>query len=653
MPKNELSDLLSEVKLDSADERSEGLGKPAHWIVRDPTIEDLPDIADVLEQEIKDITELEILEIAGSVDGFLEYLLDADKMNTMSSTGIWEWDIYQKYYFNCPTWFITNKCRQSGGSAMLAAKYFAKGILSPNDYTAILVSYKKEEAINKIDYVRRYLDALPPRFKKKIIRDPRQLLEFENANGTRVKIMSHAQKPIRGVHGDVGLDELAFYQFADEIYSSAMPATAMVRGNIDIISTPFGMSGKFFEIFDDKRQFEAYQRMQIMWWHCKRYLKDPSPEFYFKAMKEAPHYSTEERVFIFGNFWLQQQFKNSQDLETFQQEFEGYFVDESAAFFYKDLIMSCMYHPETSIDDYLPNKEDFWMDIQEALEDRESELPVVVRIHKETKTYDKRKLEFKKYDSLSELFNAVRAGRVSPNLFGGLDIGTTTHSTDFRIIEEVVLENKQTLHIERFSLNRHKWDLPDQEAYFEDVLSKGMLKRLIADTGGIGKQMGQYLSKLFPGIFIPMQMNPGIKEDIMVNLKSRFEEKSIAVAFDKQLLEDLHSIKKKVTADKKLTFIAEERGKHHADGAWALGFATFGGTRAGNNARSFGMATQGVNVKASPIIPASGRWMQTEDGIVTESQLMAKQVGAINSLNYLKPLGELGSPGTFIPNYDE
>ena len=547
---------------------------PSNVVPRDPEPEEIEDLMSHLIDDI------------ATEHGFIMYALDYEVLDERATDGEWEWELFQEEYFKSPSWFVTNKCRQSGGSAMLAAKYFAKGILSPNNYNAIFTSYKKEEAVNKIDYVRMYLEALPPKFQKKLIRDPHHLIEFENANRTRVKIISHAQKPIRGINGDIGLDELAFFQIADEVYKSALPAVAQARGNIDIISTPFGMSGTFYDIFADTVRYPEFHRMPIMWWHCRRYLKIPTDEFLVKAMVAAPRMTIEERVFTFGNHWLQLQFKNS-DLETFRQEFEGWFVDEQASFFSKDLIGSVLYGLDVAeIDEYDPTDIDFNMSIEEALSVK---TPPIEKKYEGREDIHGRPVKFKIYSSIQEIELAAGNGDISFNLYGGADIGTSRHSTHFTILEEIVFAGGETLQVERFRKSAQNWELPDQERYFASILDSGLLVKLGIDSTGIGHQMGQALTTRFQGKFKAFHMGGSSKktEDLMTNLHARMKSGGLALANDKRTIEDLYAIKRIVTAAKGVSYKADEKKRHHADAAWAISIASRLGTPANEQAPAF------------------------------------------------------------------
>jgi len=577
--------------------------------------------------------------------GFLELGLDPAIMAEHSPTGEWEWAPFQLAYFDIPGWFITNKCRQGGGSLMLAAKYFAKGILAKNNYNGIFISYKREEAIGKINYVRMFLNALPPRFKKKIIRDPQHLIEFENQNGTRVKLTSHAQKPVRGSNGDVGADEMAFMVIAEEIYKSALPATASVGGNFDVISTPFGKNGMYYELQTDRVKYPKFARMPIMWWHVPRYVRQDiakDPKMFMRIAVEAYKLETEDRVMMLGSKSIQDQFLNS-DLETFKQEFEGFYVDARARFFSKELIFSCTYNDIVDISEYDPREDDFTIDVNEAL--REELSPIERRYH-DVRSIDGRPIVFKKFDTIEELLAARAAGVISYNLYGAADIGTTYHSTYFTILEEIILAGGETLQIVRFTLNRTTWDLSHQQDYFENFLKNGILRKFGSDSNGIGLQMAQHFDKHYPDKYVMFKTGSGtgILDAVMTNLKARMESGRIAITNDKVLIDDLYSIQRIVSVQKTVSYKADERKKHHGDGGWSIGFASFLGTPSNERAFNFGSNTAKVMNNEDQGIVGS-RNIITVDNVLRNVNLSGTGLGMFDS--------NASALDGYIHNFDE
>jgi phage FluMu gp28-like protein len=605
---------------------------PSVVVKRDPEADEMPDLIDFL------ATELGLISI-----------LDQDKMDSYSPTGEWVWENYQEDIIESPLWTISNKPRQGGVSLAFSAKAFARGMLSKNNYSAIFTSFKKEEAVNKISYVRQLLDALPPQFKKRLIRDPLQLIEWENSNGTRVKIMSHAQRAIRGINGDVFLDELGFYSIADEIYESALPAVAMVRGTIDATSTPFGKGGKFYEIISDNIKYPNFKKYQLKWWHARRYLKRQDDEFLVRAMIDAPKVSLEERVYTFGNSYLIQQFKNSQSHESFMQEFEGHFVDEMAAFFNRELILSCMYPSDGAgeIDDYNPLEEDFTIPVEEALADSEF---AILNKYKGVKSIDGKEINFRKYPSIEELRKAISVGEVSYRLFGGADVsGAGGHASHFSILEEILLENGKVLQIERFSLNRNGWLLEDQKIYYESILEKGILRKFRIDATGVGYHIGETLTKRFGETVEAIQMGGSNKrqEEHMVNLRMRMANLDIALAMDMQVIEDLYAIKRIISSSKSVSYKASDKGKHHADAAWAISFASLAGT-------AYGEAPEAYSISAPSELHTPRVTNSTGDGInmaAVDRYFQETNEAFSGTTSSYSSFKELAHPGRFIRDY--
>lgn len=585
--------------------------------------------------------------------GFITSVLDYDKLAEFSPTGEWEWEIKQMDHIEHGGWWCANKCRQFGISTDFAAKAFARGILTKNNYTGIFVSYKKDEAQNKVNYVRQFLEALPPSFEKDIVRDPLQLIEWENQNGTRAKIISHAQRPIRGLNGDVFLDELAFYQHDDEIYSSALPAVSGARAALEITSTPFGADGKFWEIHTTPDEYPQFKREMIYWWQCLRKLKDPSEvsfdlpagadkmDVMVHAEEHALDMTLEERVNTYGNYWLQMQYRNADTDADFRQEFEGFFVDSKASYFTKDLVISCMFQKNAPIDDYNPEQRDFDIPIEDAIIDLKD--PV-------QQAYPN--VDFYTYDDLHLLKEAAVSGNVSRNLVAGIDIGSSSgHGSAIVIIEEKRLDDGSTLQIERYREDIEEKTLPEQQRYFQSIFSDGIIRKIIMDTTAIGHQMGVKFKNLFNDRFEAMNLGGSTKKirNIMTNLHNRMEGGGLALEFDRTTINQLYSIKKKQTANRNVKFQAEDKKSSHADRAYAIALASYGGTKWGEDSASFSQSKQvDLSNLRNPVVDKQTGNPQ-RSVIVQDIEDMSKNLG----IREQKAFMDQTDPGHFIEDYDE
>ncbi len=521
---------------------------------------------------------------------FCMTLLDQAELNNLArGERNFEWEEYQLDYFDIVGSFITNKPRQSGLSFACSAKYFATSQMSSRNFTAVFISYKKDEAINKINYVKQIMQCLPPTFSKKIIRDPLQMIEWENpGNKTRSKIYSHAQKPIRGMTADkILLDEFAFFTMAEIIYTSAFPALIQTDGTMDIISTPFGLGGMFYDILNDSVKYSNFEKWHIRWWDCMGYVRDPSPQAWADARKyidEHPEMTVEERVYKYGSDRLIVQFENAHNLASFQQEFEGEFLDVEAAYFPKELIFDSMFDPRSDIEnDYAISDSDQFFDkegnkisAEEALADMK---------HGVTERMEQLGIERYYYKTIFDLMTAVNTGEITRNLYAGYDVGVTKNDSCLVILEEIVFMDGSTFQVERYREFLKKKPLHEQQDYVRNILSSGIIRKMLMDKGGIGWQMAEYLSTMFPlSMFEGVQLGgtSKTKERYMTNIKSRLQDREMALHYSKETIEHLYSIKREVRSTGGVVYTADEEKRHHADYAIALSLAALAGTQAGD-----------------------------------------------------------------------
>lgn len=551
---------------------------PGGWVKQDPDEDEMGDLVEYISHEV----------------GLLDSVLDMEEMSKLAPRGEqWEWQDFQLEYIDETENYICNKPRQVGMSAAMSAKAFARGILNDNrNYTAVFTSYNQDEAINKVNYVKDFLRALPPRFRKEIVRDPLQLIEWKNSDGTKSKIISHPQRPIRGVHGDIFLDELGFYQYDDEIYESAMGATGATGGTIDIVSTPFGKKGKFYEIISNPQSYQDFVRKKISWWHSDRYLKNTSPKFKVFAEKVASQFDEtdpeeiEARIHKLGNQNILKMFRNTPDLASFRQEFEGYFVDQQASFMSREMILSIMF-PQGELDidaDYSPNETDFDRPIEEVFEDQS--WPIVEKYSGyNLKTYE----QDNDPSSINRLYDAVQNGHVSGRLVAGVDLATKQHATEFVVLEEIELASGQTVQVERFNISKQGWQIREQASYFKKVLRDGVIRNLNMDVTNLGTQMAEDFDEHFRDRFNGIHMGGSGKKKHMYmnNLRNRMEEDGLAIGYDRQKIQDLHSIKRKRTQSGNFRYITPEKNGRHCDYAWALAFGSLAGTAFGKEPIEF------------------------------------------------------------------
>ena len=143
---------------------------------------------------------------------------------------------------------IACKARQIGFTFAAAWRVVAKRLEQPG--LTLWLSASERQAIEAMEYVRRFCSELQVvveceddfiegmQLKRREVRFP---------NGSRVIGLPANPDTVRGFAGDIVLDEFAFHRDAEAIWRAAF-ATATRGYQIEIISTPNGARGKYYEL---------------------------------------------------------------------------------------------------------------------------------------------------------------------------------------------------------------------------------------------------------------------------------------------------------------------------------------------------------------------------------------------------------------------
>lgn len=465
--------------------------------------------------------------------------------------------LYQIKYLEDKSFFVhIDKSRQTGFSYIYSGRSLAKSHLETH-HTSIFISINQEEANEKIVYGRGLFDSMPLSVRKKCVVDNKHSLEFEDHNGraqSRTRIISHAQREPRGKGGnvDIYLDEAAHYTWDQQIYVASVPIITRGSGTLTIGSSPLGKKGIHYEIVAQDAFKRIYTYHRIWWWNCIDFVK----RGHFKeASKKAHFLTTEERVAKYGSEKIIGIFI-SMDLEQFQQEYELLHMDESVSFFPIDLINQCVY--EIVIDDIF------------MLDDEYSEkLPFPIQ--------DKYKdVDFKLYENVEDLQRAVQENKVNPSLIAGYDVGRKKHAGELVILEEIGSDPSLQIvrHLKTFKHTKFK----AQKAYLKNCLDGFPQLKLAIDEGGIGMDMSEELAD-YSWRTSPISFSNSWKEEVCSDFRIRLEESTIALPNKKEVKNQIHSIKRKVTESGRFMFDAEKNREHHGDVFWAIAMASSMGER--------------------------------------------------------------------------
>lgn len=476
----------------------------------------------------KEITPDVLADALATETGYLELLSDPPI----------QFDDYQREFLGDTSRFqIYLKGRQLGFSFVSAARALARS-QNLDDYTCIIASYKLDDAKEKIRYAKQLYDALPDAYKKRKLVDNATSLEFVSKSGrqsTGTRIIAQGKGPIRGKGSnnvlDIVLDEFAFFgSFDAPVYTSAVPVLTRVKhGSLTLISTPLGKTGKFYEIWDGAKKYRNYKRRTVYWWDFSLLCNDVA-----RARVEAPHMPTLQRVEVFGTEQLHELF-NAMDLESFQQEFECAFIDDSSSYFPLEMVYSCV------MDD-------------EAQDDVQSEQQRLMAAD----------------------FDALRR-KTTGRLGAGYDVGRRRDASEL-----ISLDDTGHGKVLRFMATYRQSDFELQERELDRFLEVAQPVRLCIDENGLGMQLAEGRRKKHGGRVEPVAFTNASKEAMAVSLHREFEKgrAGILIPNDRDLISQIVSIKRDVTSTGAFRYSVERNDKHHGDKFWALALANWALTKA-------------------------------------------------------------------------
>lgn len=113
----------------------------------------------------------------------------------------------------------------------------------------------------------------------------------------------------------------------------------------------------------------------------------------------------------------------------------------------------------------------------------------------------------------------------------------------------------------------------DQEELLKHLLNNPAIKRLCIDSSGIGMDLAERLKTRFFHRVEPVTFTSQVKGAMAMPLMRLFQDKRLRVPATVEVREDLHKIRKVVTAAGNVRFEADRDDAGHSDRFWALALA--------------------------------------------------------------------------------
>lgn len=157
----------------------------------------------------------------------------------------------------------------------------------------------------------------------------------------------------------------------------------------------------------------------------------------------------------------------------------------------------------------------------------------------------------------------------------GVDVG---RHEDLTVI--TALEHVGDVRYMRMRREIKEMSLPDQKAELAGLLRKIRMGRCCIDMSGIGLGLKEFTEKEFGSHLIEgVDMTNKAEQVLAVGIKEAFEDRQVRVSPQDQVFkDDLHKVRKGVTALGHVRFVGARDATGHADRFWSLALALYAGS---------------------------------------------------------------------------
>jgi phage FluMu gp28-like protein len=354
----------------------------------------------------------------------------------------------------------------------------------------------------------------------------------------------------RGYTGHIVLDEFAFHGDAHKIYAACFPI--ITRGySIEIISTPNGTAGKFYEIAKQAGLLRAEA--------------PPHPQPLSPGERVAEEGGrvrgdglwSGHRVDIYDA--VRQGLKADTDLlragcddeEMWQQEYCCQFLSDAANYLPIELIQGCV-HEEATTD---------WPAVAAmSPSPRDGGTPPLQAGHELYLGVDIGRKRDLTIAWLFEKVGGVLWSRVL-KVMKGVSFDEQEKAI-CNLIELPIADGRSATNGGRTSSRNPPSSIVDHQ--FPTV------RRCCIDQSGIGMMLAERLVQKYGAVVEPVTFTAAVKERLAPMVKQAFEERTVRIPDSREVRADLNSVKRYITPSGNVRFDAERTDKGHADRFWAL-----------------------------------------------------------------------------------
>ena len=390
-------------------------------------------------------------------------------------------------------------------------------------------------------------------------------LEVRFSNGSVIYGLPANPDTARGYSGNVTLDEFAFHSEADKIYTALFPT--ITRGySIEVISTPNGQQGKFYEMAKAAGLVESGDREigdrvneELPSRTVRLFIR--SPDLPITRSGSGHRVDIYEAIRQGLKIDLQVLRAGCDDETSWQQEYCCQFISIAENFIPPALLAQCVSAeaatdcppqflasaPRRGSDSRLPESRtpnsEFYLGID------------IGRHHDRTVFW---------LDELQVSGSSSRAGRARLGEAAG-----NSHRTADTLplaVARLVRTFSNTPFAEQLDFARELLSLRGPDG-------RPLVRRACIDSTGMGAPLAESLEREFGPRVEPVTFTAAVKEDMAYRVKRRLEQRLDLLPDAPEIARAFGAVKKLVTAAGNTRFDAERTDVGHADEFWAKALA--------------------------------------------------------------------------------
>jgi phage FluMu gp28-like protein len=384
--------------------------------------------------------------------------------------------------------------------------------------------------------------------------------EIRFPNGSRIIVLAANPDTARGYTGDVVLDEFAFHQDSQSIFTAVYRQVSLGY-SMRILSTPNGPQGKFYELAKSLN-FDTGERPD-----CQ-----PVKTGAWSGHWVDIHLAVEEGCPLDVGL-----VEAGCDQQTWLQEYCCQFVSEGSTWIPPELYQQCVSSEATSdfgfwISDFGLKKEDaVGMGSSSLIQNPNSKIQNPTGSSSLIQNPKSNPQNPTGSSSLiqnpnSKIQNPTVPGPKSldPILYAGWDIARN-HDLSVIWLTELLGDVTWT----RGVVEMRNMPTPDQIREARALMP--FIRRMEIDKGGMGLAIYEALERDFPGQVEGIQFTAAKKETMAVLAKRRMEEGKVRLPDRDQIRQSFRAVRKSVNALGQARFDAEHDAHYgHADHWWAF-----------------------------------------------------------------------------------